>query len=128
MTSKNFQLLRARWPQLCGHAEFAEQYVHGDPHTSIMKLRCFAEQLVGILYRELDLPCDRNDGFFDKLTSNVFLEVVDEGILQKLHAIRMLGNKAAHGKNVGPQDALSLLFPHRFHFHQQCFEKSCDVP
>jgi len=110
MTSKNFQLLRARWPQLCGHAEFAEQYVHADPHTSIMKLRCFAEQLVGILYRELDLPCDRNDGFFDKLTSNVFLEVVDEGILQKLHAIRMLGNKAAHGKNVGPQDALSLLY------------------
>ena len=58
MTSKNFQLLRARWPQLYEHAEFAEQYVHGDPHTSIMKLRCFAEQLVGILYRELDLPCD----------------------------------------------------------------------
>ena len=80
----------ARWPQLHEYAELAEQYVHDDPHTSIIKLRCFAEQLVGLLYRELDLPCDRNDGFFDKLTSNVFLEVIDENILQKLHAIRML--------------------------------------
>ena len=110
MTTNNFQLLQARWPQLYEYAKFAEKYVHGDPHTSIMKLRCFAEQLVGILFRELDLPYDRNDSFFDKLTSNVFLEVVDESILQKLHAIRMLGNKAAHGKNASPKDALSLLY------------------
>ena len=110
MTSANFQLLKARWPQLCEYATFAELYVQSDPHTSIMKLRCFAEQLVGILYRELDLPCDKDDGFFDKLRSNVFLDVVDENVLQKLHAIRILGNKAAHGKHVSSEDALSLHF------------------
>ena len=110
MTSANFQLLEARWPQLYEHATFAELYVQNDPHTSIIKLRCFAEQLVGILYRELDLPCDKNDGFFDKLRSNVFLDVVDENVLQKLHAIRILGNKAAHGKHVSFEDALSLHF------------------
>ena len=110
MTSANFQLLEARWPQLYEHATFAELYVQNDPHTSIIKLRCFAEQLVGILYRELDLPCDKNDGFFDKLRSNVFLDVVDENVLQKLHAIRILGNKAAHGKHVSSEDALSLHF------------------
>ena len=110
MTSANFQLLKARWPQLCEYATFAELYVQSDPHTSIMKLRCFAEQLVGILYRELDLPCDKDDGFFDKLRSNVFVDVVDENVLQKLHAIRILGNKAAHGKHVSSEDALSLHF------------------
>ena len=110
MSSNNFQLLEARWPQLYKHANLAEQYSHNDPHTSIVKLRCFAEQLVGILFRELDLPCERNDGFFDKLTSKVCTEVIDDNIIEKLHAIRILGNKAAHGKHVAPQDALSLLY------------------
>ena len=96
--SQNFQPLQKRWPQLYEHANFAEKYAHTDPHTAIMKLRCFAEQLVGILYKELSLPCERSDGFFEKLKSNIFIEVIDENILEKLHAIRMLGNKAAHGR------------------------------
>lgn len=107
--SQNFQPLQKRWPQLYEHANFAEQYAHTDPHTAIVKLRCFAEQLVGILYRELNLPCERSDGFFEKLKSDIFIEVIDEQILEKLHAIRMLGNKAAHGRNVHSSDALALL-------------------
>ena len=74
MESTNFQSLQKRWPQLYEHANFAEQYVYTDAHTAIVKLRCFAEQLVGILYRELNLPCERNDGFFEKLKSNIFIE------------------------------------------------------
>ena len=109
MQSPNFELLQIRWPQLYEHASFAEQYAHTDPHTAIVKLRCFAEQLVGILYRELNLPCERSDGFFEKLKSDIFIEVIDEQILEKLHAIRMLGNKAVHGRNVKSNDALVLL-------------------
>lgn len=109
MESTNFQSLQKRWPQLYEHANFAEQYVYTDAHTAIVKLRCFAEQLVGILYRELNLPCERNDGFFEKLKSNIFIEVIDENILEKLHAIRMLGNKAAHGRSINSDDALALL-------------------
>jgi tRNA A37 threonylcarbamoyladenosine biosynthesis protein TsaE len=109
MPNKNFELLKNRWPQLYEHANFAEKYAHTDPHTAIIKLRCFAEQLVGILYRELNLPCERSDGFFEKLKSNIFIEVIDENILEKLHAIRMLGNKAAHGRSVHSDDALALL-------------------
>jgi hypothetical protein len=109
MDSTNFKPLQKRWPQLYEHANFSEQYVYTDAHTAIVKLRCFAEQLVGILYRELNLPCERNDGFFEKLKSNIFIEVIDENILEKLHAIRMLGNKAAHGRNIKSDDALALL-------------------
>ena len=110
MQSTNFQHLENRWPQLYEHANSAEQYVHTDPHTAIIKLRCFAEQLVGILYREFDLPCERNDGFFEKIKSSVFLEVVDKSILEKLNAIRILGNKALHKDYLKPSaDALALL-------------------
>jgi len=109
LQSLNFEFLHHRWPQLYEHANYAEQYVYTDPHTAIIKLRCFAEQLVGILYRELNLPSERSDGFFEKLKLNVFIEVIDENIIAKLHAIRMLGNKAAHGRNIHSDDALALL-------------------
>ena len=109
MKSNNFLQLKKRWSQLYEHANFSEQYVYTDPHTAIVKLRCFAEQLVGILYRELNLPCERNDGFFEKLKASVFIEIIDSEILEKLHAIRMLGNKAAHGRNINSKDALVLL-------------------
>lgn len=106
--SQNFQLLQNRWTQLYEHTNFAEKYAHTDPHAAIIKLRCFAELLVGILYRELNLPCNKNDDFFTKIKSPVFIEIVDKSILQKLHAIRMIGNKAAHGRDVSVDDALAL--------------------
>jgi ATP-dependent exoDNAse (exonuclease V) alpha subunit len=109
MQSTNFQCLQDRWPKLYEYVNSAEQYVHTEPQTAILKLRCFAEQLVGILYKEFNLPCERNDSFFDKLRSSVCAEVIDENIIEKLHAIRILGNKAAHGKHVKSDGALALL-------------------
>jgi len=109
MQSTNFSPLRAQWPQLYEYASFAEHYVHSDPHTVIVKLRCFAESLVGILYRELQLPSEPTDSFFDRLNAEAFKEVVEEEVVHKLHAIRMLGNKAAHGHSISGQQALSLL-------------------
>lgn len=91
------------------HAAFAEQYAYSDPHTVAVKLRCFAEALVGILYRELRLPSEPTDGFFEKLKSPGFRDVVDDAVLQKLHALRLLGNKAAHGGSMDMETSLPLI-------------------
>lgn len=109
MQSHNFQPLKSRWPQLYEYASFAEVYVYSDPHTATIKLRCFAETLVGILYRELNLPSEPADGFFEKLKAQIFQDIVDEAVVQKLHAIRVLGNKAAHGRTIEAETALSLI-------------------
>ena len=109
MNSDNFQPLKARWPQLYQHAAFAERYAYSDPHTTVVKLRCFAETLVGILYRELRLPCEPADGFFERLNSPNFRDIVGNAVLQKLHAIRLLGNKAAHGCAIDMTTSLSLV-------------------
>lgn len=109
MNSSNFQPLKARWPQLYQHAAFAEQYAHTDPHTVAVKLRCFAEALVGFLYRELRLPSEPSEGFFEKLKSNSFQDAVGEAVVQKLHALRLLGNKAAHGCTMAPGTSLPLI-------------------
>lgn len=109
MNSDNFQHLKARWPQLYQLAAFAELYAYSDPHTAVVKLRCFAEALVGILYRELRLPSEPADGFFEKLKSPDFREIVGEAVLQKLHALRLLGNKAAHGCSMDEETSLPLI-------------------
>ena len=109
MNSSNFLPLRARWPQLYQHAAFAEQYAHNDPHTVAVKLRCFAEALVGFLYRELRLPREPSDGFFEKLKSPCFQDAVGEAVMQKLHALRILGNKAAHGCSMDAGTSLPLI-------------------
>lgn len=109
MNSDNFQPLKARWPQLYQHAAFAEHYAYSDPHTAVVKLRCFAETLVGLLYRELRLPCEPADGFFERLNSPYFRDIAGDAVLQKLHAIRLLGNKAAHGCAIDMATSLSLV-------------------
>ena len=109
MDSNNFQPLKGRWPQLYQHAAFAELYAYSDPHTVVVKLRCFAEVLVGIIYRELRLPSEPTDGFFEKLKSPQFREVVGDAVLQKLHALRLLGNKAAHGCAMDLETTLPLI-------------------
>lgn len=109
MDSKNFSLLADQWPELYKHAALAERYVQDDPATATVKLRCFAESLVGFLYRNLGLSSNPDDGLFEKLTSEQFESVVDDAIRQKLHAIRILGNKAAHGKEVVQDKALQIL-------------------
>jgi hypothetical protein len=109
MQSNNFLLLKSRWPQLYQHANFSEAYVYLDPPTATIKLRCFAEALVGILYQELNLPSGLNDGFFEKLQAPYFEKIVESPIRQKLHAIRSLGNKAAHGGDISTENALRLL-------------------
>jgi len=109
MQSSNFLLLKGRWPQLYEHASFAERYAYSDPHTATVKLRCFAEILVGTIFRDLRIPWDSAGGFFERLKSPDFQDVVDPPILQKLHAFRMLGNKAAHGQRVDSETSLYLL-------------------
>lgn len=109
MVPDNFLPLKSRWPELYQHASLAERYVFADPHTTVIKLRCFAEVLVGVLYRDLSLHSEPSDGFFERLKYPAFQEVVGDIVLQKLHALRMIGNKAAHGSFIDASASLALL-------------------
>lgn len=107
--ARNFVLLEKRWPQLANFAHQAESYAYNDPQSSITKLRCYCETMVGILYRELNLPCESKYSLLDKLKSDFFIQIVGEDVCQKLHAIRMKGNKAVHHNQASTNDALWLI-------------------
>ncbi|MBA6292850.1 DEAD/DEAH box helicase family protein [Colwellia sp. MB3u-70] len=107
--SMNFEHIKEKWPQLHQLAAFAEKYAIDDPQSSLVKLRCYAEQVVGYLYKELQLPVFPNSTIYDKLTSDDFTSVVPGIITDKLHAIRKSGNQAAHQGQVDQQQAIWIL-------------------
>lgn len=109
MKSQNFEIVRDRWPELASLGSFAEQYVYTDPPSSLVKLRAFSEYMTRGIYSIHSLPMPYRATFVDLLKGDAFVSVVPRVILNKLHSIRMQGNKAAHGESVKPQTALWLL-------------------
>lgn len=109
MKSQNFELLRHRWPELASLGGFAESYAYADATSSLVKLRLFAENLTLDIYGALALPKPIRPTFIDLLSDSSFCSVVPRVVLDKLHALRMQGNKAAHGETARPQAALWLL-------------------
>ncbi|MAO55988.1 MAG: restriction endonuclease subunit R [Rhodospirillaceae bacterium] len=109
MKSENFEIIREGWPELAALGGFAEAYAHPDPASALVKLRLFAENLTKDIYRDLRLPKPDQPTFVDLLKNPSFTAITPKVVLDKLHALRMHGNKAAHGEPVKPQNALWLL-------------------
>jgi type I restriction enzyme, R subunit len=109
MKSANFEILRGKWPELAELGGFAEAYVHADPASALVKLRQFAENLTKDIYRDLRLPKPYQPTFVDLLKNEAFLSITPKVVLDKLHALRIHGNKAAHGEEAKSQNALWLL-------------------
>lgn len=109
MKSTNFEFLRAQRPDLASLAGFAEQYVFADPDSALVKLRQFVESVVSTLYAAHRLNRPFQASLNDLLNDRAFQQAVPPVVIQKLHAVRMAANKAAHGGRSIPQAALSAL-------------------
>ena len=109
MKSMNFEILRDGWPELAALGRFAEEYVNPDPLSALVKLRLFAENLTKDIYRHLGLPKPDQPTLVDLLQNPSFVAITPKVVLNKLHALRMYGNRAAHGEQVNRQNALWLL-------------------
>jgi hypothetical protein len=109
MYTKNFRFLEQNQPEMAALCGSAEGYVHTDPQSAVVKLRCFAEVYVGFIYEELSLPTYGGKTFFELLDNSEFKNVIERCVVDKLHLIRMKGNKAAHPMGVNAEEALGLL-------------------
>ena len=107
--SLNFEMLRNHWPEWANLGAAAEHYVHTDPESSLVKLRNYIELIVRWLYRKERLPEGYRSSLFDLLDAHAFKSTIPDQITMKLNAIRIHGNKAAHGDKVRVTDAQWLL-------------------
>ena len=109
MRSSNFEFLRKDWPELAELGSLAEQYAHLDPESALVKLRLFGEALVGWVHYRLRLPRLPHSQFIDFLNAPGFKAAVPSVVVNKLHSLRVHGNRAAHGEKCRPQTAVWLL-------------------
>lgn len=109
LTSLNFEPLRSVWPELSNMGGYAEHYAHSDPESSVVKLRNFAERVVDHIYSKLKLQRAPQSNFIDLLNNASFKMVATDLPLDKLHLIRKLGNRAAHGEGVQAEDAVRCV-------------------
>ena len=109
MNSINFEILRTEFPELAELGGFAEQYAWPDPSSALVKLRSFAEIMVGHIYRINGIPRPWQPSLIDLLNNDGFRSVMPPVVLDKFHALRLHGNKAAHGDKQSTQKSLWLL-------------------
>lgn len=109
MTTINFEFLKPKWEALANIAGFAEQYVHADPASALVKLRQFCEQVVEHIYAFHHLHKPFQSGLNDLMQDFTFKQTVPPVVLSKLHSLRVQGNKAAHGEEVGTPQSRWIL-------------------
>ncbi|WP_298012768.1 DEAD/DEAH box helicase family protein, partial [uncultured Aquabacterium sp.] len=109
LTSLNFEPLRAVYPELANMGGYAEHYAHRDPESALVKLRNFAERLVDRVYVKLKLQRAPQSNFVDLLNNASFRAVAQPLVLDKLHLLRRLGNRGAHGEDVEAADAVRCI-------------------
>lgn len=109
MKTTNFEFLKPKWEALANIAGFAEQYVHADPSSALVKLRQFCEQIVEHIYGHHSLSKPYQAGLNDLLQEFTFKQAVPRVVISKLHSLRVHGNKAAHGEEVNPQQSRWML-------------------
>ncbi|MCE8527904.1 DEAD/DEAH box helicase family protein [Ruegeria pomeroyi] len=109
MKPSNFDILEPQWPDLAELGRFAESYVHSDPDSALTKMRIFVERLVKDLYRRLRIGHEPNPRLVELIDGDEFKAVMPRAILLKLDAIRVHGNRGAHGESSKPANARALL-------------------
>ncbi len=109
LKSLNFEPLRAVYPELANMGGYAEHYAYSDPESALVKLRNFAERLVDRLYIKLKLERMPQSNFVDLLHNSSFQTVAQPLVLDKLHLLRRLGNRGAHGEGVEATDAVRCV-------------------
>lgn len=96
-------------PELYQLAAFANDYACTDPQSALVKMRCLMEKLVGEIYKKLSLTAYPNSNIMDRIDAEPFKSAVPPQIIDKLHAIRKSGNRAAHEGKVSQQEAVWIL-------------------
>lgn len=109
MNSLNFEYLRSDWAELASLAGFAEQYAYADPASALVKLRSFAEQVVEIIYEKFSLQRPPQASLMELLSEDPFKQAVPRVVVNIIDAIRIHGNKAAHGAEGKTSTVLWLL-------------------
>lgn len=109
MQSVNFEFLREKAPDLAELGGLAEAYSHTDPASAIVKLRLFVERLVQEVCTWQELPVYERESLYQFLRRPDVEEALPKPVRYKIDAMRVHGNKGAHGETISVKTAIWAL-------------------
>lgn len=83
--------------------------MHSDPESSVVKLSNYLELIVRWLCRHERLQQGYRSSVYDLISDDTFQSIIPKPISMKMDALRIHGNRAAHGDPVKAEDAQWLL-------------------
>jgi len=107
--SLNFEFLETHDEQLARLGGFAEQYFRGDPSTTIVKLRQFAELLAKLIAAKHGSYRGERETFDETLRRLSYDRIIPKEVADIFHALRKSGNSAVHEAKGGHVEALTAL-------------------
>lgn len=97
----NFSFLKTDYPYLAELGETAERLVHQDPAAAITKIRILSEKITELVLKIEGLEMYLDYRQIERLSFLREEHLLPESIQSVFHAIRKIGNKAAHEANYG---------------------------
>ncbi len=109
MTS-NFSFFRGKWDVLANLAESAERNVYVDPHTTLMKLRLFAEMMAKYILASENIREAYNTTQVDRINTLRREGVLEPEFIELFETLRRKGNQAVHEAEYGRvEEAKAML-------------------
>ncbi len=97
----NFSFLESRWNILSDLGEMAERNLYIDPNTSLIKLRMFGETLTKYICAMEEMDETKELTQVDRLSQLKRDGLISDEIVDYLHTLRKIGNKAVHESGYG---------------------------
>ena len=106
-SSKNFDYLKQQplFSTLYNQCDKAETFCKSDPDKSAMACRRALEWTVDLIYKVQHWDASPRASLFEKVQDSKFVGFINSrDLMQKLHFVRSVGNRAAHAGGVSRRD------------------------
>ncbi|WP_372997004.1 DEAD/DEAH box helicase family protein [Lutispora sp.] len=107
--TSNFDFLKERWPTLARNGRLAERYLYSDTNSALFKMRLFSEELIDLLFVALKLDTVVGGTQIEKIKMLNQSNKVQPAVIDLLHIVRKIGNKAAHENYGDLKDAAECM-------------------
>lgn len=105
----NFEFLKDIFPVLANFGELAEKYLYVDSNSCLMKLGMIGETIVNLIFTYDRIPLPTDNTAANRIDTLLREGLITRDLVDILHALRKIRNKAVHENYSSVEDGKTLL-------------------
>ena len=107
--ASNFDFLSKDFPVLANFGQLAEKYCYSDPNSCLMKLGMIGETIVNLMFTYDRIPLPEENTAVKRIDALYREGLLTQDLVEILHTLRKVRNKAVHENYSSEADGLALL-------------------